>query len=52
MSSVSQWNETVAASPLTGLVKLRGERGEGEEKLSFTITEFWVEGDLSLATST
>jgi hypothetical protein len=42
----SRWHEIVRASPLTGLVKLRGERGTGGSRLSFTVTEFWEEGDL------
>lgn len=43
--SVSKWDEIVRASPLTGLVKLRGERDSDADKLSFSITEFWVGGD-------
>jgi hypothetical protein len=43
----SRWDEIVRASPLTGLVLIRGERVTADgAKLVFEVKEIWEEGDL------
>jgi hypothetical protein len=45
--NVSQWQEIIQTSPLTGRVLVTGRRpDEGDTRLAFKFEEFWVEGDI------
>jgi hypothetical protein len=43
----SSWDDRVALAPLTGLVQIRGEKEQGELRLTFSISELWVLGNVA-----
>lgn len=45
-SEFSRWDDRVALAPLTGGVQIRGEKQQGELRLTFSIREHWVLGKI------